>query len=137
MKYKHFRALVIVGVLVVGGVALRACSRWLGTEGAAIPSDPTALRPIDLRILERVKSGVSSDKIKDAFPGEPTKVNLYNEAGKVRVKLDLDRDDRWDEKWDFESEDGNEVVKRRVSTADDDATYDVEYRLREGRWLPK
>ncbi|MBM4360599.1 MAG: hypothetical protein FJ096_21030 [Deltaproteobacteria bacterium] len=167
MKYKHFRAIVVVGALVVGGLGLRACGRWLDSEpdgasrasagsasegeprratsdaprsGSSVtstPGDPAALRPIDGRILERVRAGVASDKVKDAFPGERIKVNLYNESGKIRAKVDLDRDDKWDEKWDFESEDGKEVVKRRVSTADDDATYDVELRLREGRWVAK
>lgn len=167
MKYKHFRALVIVGGLTLGALGLRACWRWAGTDAPpskvaaptlsagttsapvgtsasaplartpAGPTDPTALGPIDQRILARVKAGVAADKLKDVFSGEPIKVNLYKEGSAVRAKVDLDRDERWDEKWDFESDGGKEVVKRRVSTTDDDTTYDVEYRLVDGRWAKK
>jgi hypothetical protein len=104
------------------------------TEPAS--DDPSALRALDRKLLDRVQAGFPGDKVKDAFTSERYKVNLYKEAGVVRAKVDLDRDEKWDEKWDFETKDGQEVVKRRVASKDDES-YDVEYRLREGRWVEK
>lgn len=164
MKYKHFRAIVITCALVGGAFSIRACYGWLSESpeatdatsrdpsseargnaqaprgdaprgGAGSPADPSAMREVDTRILARVAAGVSSPKLKDVFKGDRIKVNLYNEDGKIRAKVDLDRDDKWDEKWDFETKNGEQVVKRRISSADDDATYDVEYRLVGARWV--
>ncbi len=91
---------------------------------------------MDQKILEKLRAGFSGDKVKDVFKSEPFKVNLYKEEGKVRAKVDLDRDEKFDEKWDFDTEGGKEKVKRRVSTQDDES-YDREYRLEEGRWVEK
>jgi hypothetical protein len=103
----------------------------------AAPGDPLAFRPMDAKILDRVAAGIQGDKVKDAFPGETYKVNLYKDPdGKRRAKVDLDRDEKWDEKWDFEAESGQEVVKRHVATGDDER-YDVELRLRGGAWVKK
>ncbi len=107
------------------------------TTGAAAPSDsPDALRPMDREILARVAQGISGDKAKDAVRGRPWKVNLYQDAGQSRVnrlKIDLDRDDRWDEKWSFSTDGGKEVVKRQVAPADDEA-YTREFVLDGDRW---
>ncbi|MCB9188936.1 MAG: hypothetical protein H6600_08230 [Flavobacteriales bacterium] len=43
-----------------------------------------------------------------------------------RVKLDWDKDKKWDEKWTFH-EDGS--IKRVISTSDDNETYNIEYEL--------
>jgi hypothetical protein len=95
------------------------------------------LRPMDRKVLDRVAQGIASDKVKDAIKGESYKVNLYKEAdGKRRVKIDLDRDDKWDEKWTFEDDSGQEKVKRQVASKDDD-NYDQEYRLEAGSWVVK
>ncbi len=115
--------------------------RAASTESAppatsAASSDASALRPMDQKILEKLRAGFSGDKVKDVFKSEPFKVNLYKEEGKVRAKVDLDRDEKFDEKWDFDTEGGKEKVKRRVSTQDDES-YDREYRLEEGRWVEK
>lgn len=104
-----------------------------GQPAPAAANDPLALRPLDRRVLDRVKQGIAGDKVKDAFKSESYKVNLYREEGKVRVKIDLDRDEKWDEKWDFESEGGQEIVKRKVATRDDE-NYDQSYRLAGDRW---
>ncbi len=107
------------------------------TPAAQSPGDPSALRPMDRKILDRVALGITGDKVKDAIKGESYKVNLYNDPdGKRRAKIDLDRDEKWDEKWTFETDGGNEKVKRQVSTQDDDS-YDVEYRLDQGTWVKK
>ena len=81
---------------------------------------PGALRPVDQEILARIKAGISGDKVTDAFKGRPYKVNLYKDAGKPginRVKIDLDRDGKDDEKWDV---DASGEIKRRVAPADDE-----------------
>ncbi len=97
--------------------------------------DENALRPMDARILEKARQPIRGDKIKDAFPSEKWKVNLYQDAGNTRpnrLKIDFDRDEKWDEKWTFEGEE----VKRQVAPKDDDV-YTVEYRLRAGAWVKK
>jgi hypothetical protein len=95
------------------------------------------LRPMDRKILDRVAQGIASDKVKDAVKGESYKVNLYKEAdGKRRLKIDLDRDEKWDEKWTFEDASGQEKVKRQVASKDDE-NYDQEYRLEAGSWVVK
>ncbi|MBI2394018.1 MAG: hypothetical protein HYV09_30890 [Deltaproteobacteria bacterium] len=109
------------------------------TTAAPLPEGALALRPMDGDILARLAQPMSGDKVKDAFPGRSYKVNLYKEGpgGKPdRLKLDLDRDDKWDEKWSVEQKDGQEVIKRQVAPADDEK-YTEEYRLSAGAWVPK
>lgn len=96
------------------------------------------LRPMDLEILARAAGSISGDKVKDAIGGRSYKVNLYQDAGEARVnrlKIDLDRDDKWDEKWTLSP--ARDDIRRQVSVADDDKTYDEEYRLRGDMWLRK
>lgn len=162
MKYKTFRALVLTGVLAVGlglGWAFRGCSEPAppdprGKAGKTVagrktprtptkpasptaPVDPDALRAVDTAILSRVKLGMSGKKVKDALKGRAWKVNLYQDPGAngavSRLKLDLDRDGKWDEKWAFE---GEGKVKRQAAPADDE-NYTAEYRLRGNRWVFK
>jgi len=135
MKYKTFRFLVISGVVVAGiaGYALLGSSTE-PTPAAAVqaasvePTTPTgqpALAPapeqapiVDYRsfLLSRLGRPASGDKLKDAFPG-PTKVNVYAKNGIWdRAKVDLDRDDKWDEKWWLK--DGK--IMREVSGDDSD-----------------
>ena len=93
------------------------------------------MRPFDEEIIRLFEQTPSSDKVKDATPSRPYKVNLYAEGGKyVRAKVDLNRNDKWDEKWSFETEAGRELVKRQVSPTDDDKTYSQKYILNHGVW---
>jgi hypothetical protein len=158
VKYKTFRFLVIASVLLLGGGAtallVQRCEPSTPTVAAspAGPADPAGpaqlapgapsqpgdhpLRDLDRAILARVEKNIASAKEKDALRGQPYKVNLYRDAGQPgvnRLKIDLDRDDRDDEKWTFEP-DGR--VKRQVSPADDER-YTVEYRLEGDRWRLK
>lgn len=163
MKYKTFRALVLSGAVLAAvglgwaihaGLKARAAAREAELSSPSDPApitppatakreaEPSAagvpLRPMDRRILDRAAQNISGDKVKDAFPGEPWKVNLYRDHGHAqvnRLKLDLDRDEKWDEKWTFEQGDRQEV-KRAVAPADDER-YTDEFRLREGQWVPK
>ena len=106
---------------------------------AEAANDPGALRPMDQKILDLIAKPATTDKIKDAFPGQPWKVNIYREAGATkfnRVKIDYNRNEKWEEKWSIDTDDGQEVVKRQVAPADDEK-YTEEFRLKAGKWAPK
>lgn len=134
MKYKTFRFLVVSGAVVVGvaGYALLGSSTKPAPEPAVAPAaEPVAIpaqvaptpvpqQPaiVDYRsfLLARLGKPATGDKLKDAFPG-PTKVNVYAKNGIWdRAKVDLDRDEKWDEKWWVK----DAKIMREVSTGDDD-----------------
>jgi hypothetical protein len=142
MKFKTFRNLVTAGALIAVVAVCAPCFRsepTLPPTPLARPSTGrTPTRPLDREIQHLLRSPTSADKTKDAFGGA-WKVNLYRDEGKRcfnRVKVDLDRDEKWDEKWDFETEGGEEKVKRHVAPADDEQ-YAEEYRLENGAWRRK
>lgn len=98
----------------------------------AIPLAPGARR-MDQLIIEQLSKPVSGDKIKDAFNREPFKVNFYrdgNEPYWSRLKIDYNRNEKWDEKWDLEM---GQPIKRHVASQDDEQ-YDQEYRWVGGKW---
>ena len=133
MRYKTFRAMLVTGAVLVGGGG----AVYLVTR----PSVPTGepLRPMDSEILRLAGTPASSDQMEDAFKGQSYKVNLYHDAGAAgwnRAKVDLDRDEKADEKWTFEGQGAEMSVKRQVAPADDEV-YSVEYRLRAGAWVKK
>ncbi|MGE0712180.1 MAG: hypothetical protein AB7N76_29835 [Planctomycetota bacterium] len=106
-------------------------------EGAKAGDEP--LRAMDQRLLEKIRAGISGAKEKDPWP-QSWKVNLYSDTkdGVVnRAKVDLDRDEKSDEKWTIEREGGELKVKRQVSSGDDDTLYDKEFRLDGDRWRLK
>jgi len=106
------------------------------TPTPAPTADPNALRPMDQEILARVREGISGDKLNDSIKGRSYRVNLYKDPGKPgvnRLKLDLDRDGKWDEKWNLEA-DGR--VKREVAPADDEH-YTDSYILDGSAWKRK
>ena len=90
------------------------------------------LRPIDEKILAHLKNGFAGDRLKDVFPGDPVKVNVAREGGGFRIKIDLNRDGHWDEKWTTHGDD----VKRQVAPADDEK-YRDSYRLDGAGWRKK
>ncbi|MCE7869580.1 hypothetical protein DYH09_04280 [bacterium CPR1] len=113
-------------------------SGWVAAGGTSGETVPGALRSFDQAILDRAGQKISGDKIKDALPG-PVKVNLYQDKagqGVNRAKLDLDRDDKFDEKWTFVHEGGPWKVKRQVSPADNEQ-YTEEFHLEGGRWVAR
>jgi len=76
---------------------------------------------------------LGSSKAKDVSKGQRYKINVYQDAGHStanRAKVDLDRDDKWDEKWTFEPAGG---VTRKVAPGDDE-NYTVEQRWVDGAW---
>ena len=97
---------------------------------------PAPTRP-DLRAVDKVVSrylgrSLGSEKLKDVTKGQPYKVNVYQDAGEPganRAKIDLDRDDLWDEKWTLK--DG--AVSRKVAPNDDE-NYSVEEDWQDGGW---
>jgi len=71
-------------------------------------------------MLRFVGRDLHTAKMKDVTQGKAWKVNVYQDAGHTsanRAKLDLDRDDHWDEKWSFE-DDG--TILREVAPQDDE-----------------
>jgi hypothetical protein len=154
MKFKTFLALVITGGLMLSAVVVGSCI-WLfrqparkpGQEVASQPSLPSSpslpapsatgdLRPVDRDLLEALRRPVTGDRIKDAFPGRPYKITLYCDnpgAGWNRAKIDLNRNNRWDEKITIVN---GEPTKRQVASRDDE-NYDLEYRWRGGQWVAK
>lgn len=125
MKYRTFRNLVLTGAVLVvaGGVAALFL---LGSD------EKTADAPKPVRPLTEAKAASghesyltgllgkpagSGAKQKDALGKGGPKVNVYEEGGIwARAKVDLDRDEKWDEKWELK--DGR--VHRRISPTDDE-----------------
>ena len=102
------------------------------TAGAAA-ADGAGLRPIDRDLLALIR-GRGVDKVKDATKCKPYKVNLYGEGGRfTRAKVDLNRNEKWDEKWTF---DADGTIEREVAPRDDEA-YSETYALRDGAWVRK
>lgn len=108
------------------------------TTAAPPPTEPQAAlatgRPLDADVLGLLSRPVE-EKLKDATRGTPYKVNLYSDDRQRwnRAKVDLDRDDKWDEKWTF-FPDG--ATEREVAPADDE-NYTERYVLRDGAWVTK
>lgn len=93
----------------------------------------SALRPVDQKIVSQLSAPVSGDKIKDAFSKESYKVNFYRESGEAtwsRLKVDLNRNEKWDEKWDLAN---GQPVKRQVASKDDE-NYDQTFIWKNGKW---
>jgi hypothetical protein len=162
MKYRTFRNLITIGgigVLLVLCSLCGSCGYFFSgnsnqnrNENSIVRSTPTpdqspgptptpsntGLRRVDQMIVDLLnrQTNVTSDKIKDAFPRESFKVNIYRDGNGstwTRLKVDLDRDEKDDEKWTLAA---GQPDKRQVST-NDDGQYDREYRWRGGQWVEK
>ena len=162
MKYRTFRNLITIGgiIILVGLCGLcGTCAYFSPTnsnqnrnENTIVRATPTpdqspnstptpsntGLRREDQMIIDLLnkQSTATSDKIKDAFPKEKFKVNIYRDGNGstwTRLKVDLDRDEKDDEKWTLVN---GQPDKRQVSTRDD-GNYDREYRWRGGQWVEK
>lgn len=116
-------------------------SRWDGSawvSDSAPPATPVAAsggREVDGIALGYIGKDIGSDKLKDVTPGKAYKVNVYQDPGSStanRAKIDLDRDDRWDEKLSFAA-DG---VTREVAPKDDEA-YSESYTWDGKGWVKK
>lgn len=94
-----------------------------------LPAD----RAADRVISSRIGSDLGNTKLKDVSRGQPHKVNLYQDEGQStlnRAKIDLDRDDQWDEKWTIDGQ----SISRKVAP-DDDENYSVSQIWSDGAWV--
>lgn len=156
MKLRTFLALAgSAGLLVVGGVGLLWSQREPAppvqveltrevpvspsrVEASRVEAEPIAVptgtgRPVDAEVLAFQGRDIGSDKLKDVTKGRPYKVNVYQDAGESsvnRAKIDLDRDDKWDEKIDFTPE----GVKRQLAPNDDEVYSETTW-LEGGSWV--
>ncbi|NOY26391.1 MAG: hypothetical protein GXP62_11010 [Oligoflexia bacterium] len=90
------------------------------TAAVPVSTAADASRPQDADVMRWVGKDLGTKKKKDVTSGKPWKVNVYQDAGKSsanRAKVDLDRDNNWDEKWTF---DDNGGVSRKVAPLDDE-----------------
>jgi hypothetical protein len=108
----------------------------VATTGSSSSSQSGQRREEQLILNFLDSQSATTDKVKDAFPGESFKVNVYrddNGPNWTRLKIDLDRDGKDDEKWELKD---GQPAKRRVATRDDEQ-YDREYRWRSAQWVEK
>jgi hypothetical protein len=99
-------------------VAPRAEAPELPKPGA--PELPA--RAYDAEVIAWKDRTIQGDKVKDAIRGHTYKVNVYKDAGAStvnRAKVDLDRDDKWDEKFTFEK---SGITLQRAPADDDQYT---------------
>ena len=86
---------------------------------APAPPEPSGLSGHEQAVMAYNGKNLGSKKLKDVSRGQPYKINVYQDDGNTtanRAKVDLDRDEKWDEKWTFKS-DG---VQRKIAPADDE-----------------
>jgi hypothetical protein len=99
-----------------------------------VPADNgPAMSGLDRTVLSYNGKDLGSEKLKDASPSLPYKINVYQDAGEStanRLKIDLDRDDAWDIKVSF-----GPSITRKVSSHDDEV-YDVEEQWDGAAWVP-
>lgn len=84
---------------------------------AALGDQPAHVKAL---LLDWKGRPLGTTKKKDVTSGRPYKINVYQDAGEStvnRAKVDLDRDDKWDEKWTFEAGGG---VTRKIAPRDDE-----------------
>ena len=159
MKYRTFRNLVALGgaLGLLGACGLCGLTARLTGDSspqkqrvaesrpapAPAPVAPQATpadtrRRVDQVVMDFLarQPAATGDKVKDAFPRESFKVNIYRDGGGpnwTRLKIDTDRDEKDDEKWTLSE---GQPDRRQVSTRDDER-YDREYRWRGGQWVEK
>jgi pyruvate/2-oxoglutarate dehydrogenase complex dihydrolipoamide acyltransferase (E2) component len=93
--------------------------------------DLPAKRDVDRALVPYIGKDLGTSKKKDVTSGKPYKVNVYQDDGHAtanRAKVDLDRDDQWDEKWTF----GDELTRKIAP--DDDENYTIEQVWRDRAW---
>ncbi|MEC7987742.1 MAG: hypothetical protein VX278_21415 [Myxococcota bacterium] len=144
IKLKHF-LLAVGGVGLLGGAALLFLSGGddtvdtptVGVSNTKTPETLPEKQPMSNDSAESVAfswqgRALSSKKKKDVSSGKPFKINVYQDAGKStvnRLKIDLDRDDKWDEKWTFS---GDKVSRKKSSN--DDENYDLQQEWQGNTW---
>lgn len=106
-------------------------------ERATLEKSLGDVRPVDKELMLDWKGkAIPSSKLKDVSKGKAYKINVYKDSGSRgvnRAKVDLDRDDKWDEKWTFEPGGG---VTRKTAPADDQ-NYSVQERWNGSAFVPE
>lgn len=106
-------------------------SAWSGgppAEEEFPPAEPattedgsaTELAPAEAAAMSWQGKALASTKLKDVSKGESWKINVYQDEGRTtanRLKIDLDRDDKWDQKWTFHDDGG---ISRKLAPNDDE-----------------
>lgn len=159
VKLNHF-LLAVGGVAAAGGAAIMLTSSGgesksdepSTTPTTQVASDPTPVKPVldpipvtpetsnglrrvDEAVMSRMGEDLGGPKQKDVFKGQAWKINLYQDEGHTamnRAKIDLDRDDKWDEKWSFDGEN----ISRKVSPNDDE-DYSQEFDWNGSGWTAR
>jgi len=114
--------------------AERRAAREARAEAEAALGD---VRDVDrLLLLDWAGRDIGGTKNRDVTRGRPYRVDVYQDDGKqtaTEARVDLDRDDRWDERWFFE---GDRVRRERAPKDDENYTvfevWDGERFKREG-----
>jgi hypothetical protein len=95
------------------------------------------LRPMDREIFAAIMGGrIERTRMNDLFPDRPYRVALVGSVAERRIGLvmiDMNRDGKFEERWDLK---GNDVVR---SVQQDPAAEGagVKYALAHGRWQPR
>lgn len=98
------------------------------------PKADLAARPYDAEAIAWKGKAISGDKVKDASHGKPYKINVYKESGGTtasRLKIDLNRNEKWDEKISFDK-DGTITLERAPA---DDEKYTETYHWNGTGWM--
>jgi hypothetical protein len=102
------------------------------TTPAPSGSSDLAARAWDADVLSWRTRSISSDKQKDVSKGKSYKINVYKDAGSStvnRAKVDVNRNDKWDEKYTF---DGEKITLQRAPN--DDEHYSETYHWNGSGW---
>jgi hypothetical protein len=102
------------------------------TNPAPSGSSDLAARAWDADVLSWRTRSISSDKQKDVSKGKSYKINVYKDAGSStvnRAKVDVNRNDKWDEKYTF---DGEKITLQRAPN--DDEHYSETYHWNGSGW---
>jgi hypothetical protein len=93
------------------------------------------LRPMDRDIFDAIaKDDFRREQLPDLFPDRPYRVHLTKDFIENRIivlLIDLDRDGRYDERWQLQPE----GVTRYITPATN-GPESLPFRLRKGRWVP-
>ena len=102
------------------------------TNPTPTTSSDLAARDWDAEVLSWRTRSISSDKQKDVSKGKSYKINVYKDTGSStvnRAKVDVNRNDKWDEKYTFE---GEKITLQRAPA--DDEKYTETYHWNGSGW---
>jgi hypothetical protein len=99
------------------------------------------LRPMDIDILELIPHAteMKKEQLLDVFPDRAYRVQLSKNALDNWINfvmIDLDRDGKWDEKWQLKPGEVLRYTRSEESRGTGVSSDGTPYKLRPGRWLP-